>query len=129
MQNKSQWDKKFTENYNIGSIEIEHRLVHILFVDHPWTQQGICHEFSICHCHTFSLDVEVGIVGFKVKLLSNTKKMTSGTSRGAEAHVYFFFFTNSCHTLLHKGCFSSGFGFGLHSDFLLYCAMYNFSQV
>jgi len=90
-------------------------------VDHPrlWTKDmsrifnlSLSHIFSGCSRNSRLLNNLLR----KVKLLSNTKKMTSGTSRGA--HVYTF--SRILVTLLHKGCFSSD---GIHS-FLLTALRY-----
>jgi len=95
-------------------------------VDHPrlWTKDmsrifnlSLSHIFSGCSRNSRLLNNLLR----KVKLLSNTKKMTSGTSRGA--HVYTF--SRILVTLLHKGCFSSDSSTLISTHC---CAMYNFSS-
>ena len=97
-------------------------------VDHPrlWTKDmsrifnlSLSHIFSGCSRNSRLLNL---LLLSQVKLLSNTKKMTSGTSRGA--HVYTLF-----HEFLSHFCTKDVFLLMVYTHFYsLRCAMYNFSS-
>ena len=68
-------------------------------VDHPrlWTKD-MSRIFNLSLSHIFSGCSRNSRLRSKVKLLSNTKKMTSGTSRGAHVYTFSRILVTHCYT-------------------------------